>query len=177
LKTSLLNPSSFLERIHDNLRSVWKLRWAPLPAAHAPIHLIDERRAPTASAAQLSSTLLHLIVCSLLLWLAIQPRTSANSLRNTPAFGPLQFAAPKWLQNSADGAQGTKGSTGGHDSLPPTTGELVPMSHTSLHGLHLSDSRPHILAVPVTVANPEAPDFVSTVNDPGLPSMKDKNNS
>ena len=146
-------------------------------AAHAPIHLLDQRRAPTASAAQLSSTLLHAAVCGLLVWLAIEPRTSTNPPTSIPAFGPLQFAAPKWMQNSVNGTQGTKGSSGGHDSLPPTTGELVPMSHMSLLGPHIPDSRPHILNVPVTVANPEAPDFVSTVNDPGLAWMTDKNNS
>jgi len=38
LKTSLLNGGSFLKRIHENLQSVWRLPWAPLPAAGAPIH-------------------------------------------------------------------------------------------------------------------------------------------
>jgi len=33
LKTSLLNGGSFLKRIHENLQSVWRLPWAPLPAA------------------------------------------------------------------------------------------------------------------------------------------------
>jgi len=177
LKTSLLNGPSFRKRVHDNLRSVWKLRWAPLPAAHAPIHLLDERRATTASAAQLSSTLLHVLLGAPLVWLAVHPTTSNFAFTVRPAHDVPKVPLLKWMQNSADGMQGTKGISGGHDSLPPTAGELVPMSHMSLLGPHLPDSRPHILTVPVSVASPEAPDFVSTVSDPGLPWMNDKNNS
>jgi len=177
LKTSLLNGSSFLKRIHDNLQSVWKLPWAPLPAVHAPIHLLDERRAPTASAAQLSSTLLHALFGATLVWLAIHPAKGDFALTVRPAHDVPRIPLLKWLQNSTAGTQGTQGISGGHDPLPPTSGELVPMSRISLLGPHLPDSRPHILTVPATVANPEAPDFVTTVNDPGLPWMNEKNNS
>jgi hypothetical protein len=50
LKPSLLNSGLFLKRIHENIQSVWKLPWVPLPAPHLPIHLLDERRARTAPA-------------------------------------------------------------------------------------------------------------------------------
>jgi hypothetical protein len=67
-RTSLVNPGSLLERIRENLLSVWRLPWTPLPAARAPIYLLDERRARTAPAAQFGSTLLHMLAFVALLW-------------------------------------------------------------------------------------------------------------
>ena len=41
----------------------------------------------------------------------------------------------------------------------------------ALTALHLPDSHPHAVPVPVTIADRDAPDVVRTVNDPVLPRM------
>jgi protein TonB len=61
--------------------------------------------------------------------------------------------------------------------LPPTKGELLPPSRMALLPPHLPDSQQHLLAVPLTIAETDAPEITRPVNDPGLPWMKEKNNS
>src|SRR5205823_5780525 len=126
LKTSLLNGGSFLKRIHENLLSVWRLPWAPLTAVHAPLHLLDEPRARTAPAAQFGSTLVHMLLCAALLWSVAPP-----SLKRThDSAGPQAQLppVPKWLVTSDAGALGLQGDSGDHNPLPPTAGNLAPMS-------------------------------------------------
>ena len=175
LKTSLLNGSSLLKRIHENLQSVWRLPWAPLPAAGAPIHLLDERRARTAPAAQIGSTILHVFFFAALLWSLAQPRILSDP-QSKANWGPLP-PVPKWLLGRDAGSLGKSGSSGGHDVLPPSAGQLAPATRFALTTPHLPDSRPHPLVVPVTIAEPDAPEFVRTPTEIGLPWMSRKNNS
>jgi len=65
--------SSLLNRIRENLESVWKLPSTPLPAGQAPIHLLDQRRDRTYSKAQLGSTCLHALVFGLLIFGVLRP--------------------------------------------------------------------------------------------------------
>src|SRR5690348_13715098 len=111
LKTSLLNGSSLLKRIHENLQSVWRLPWALLPAAGAPIHLLDERHARTAPAAQIGSTILHVFFFAALLWSLAQPRilSDPQSKANWGSLPPV----PKWLLGRDAGSLGKSGSSGG----------------------------------------------------------------
>lgn len=176
LKTSLLNGGSFLKRIHENLASVWKLPWAPLPAAHAPIHLLEERRAYSASAPQIGSALLHASICAALLWSVARPLQGPPKPRPEHDWRLLP-PPPKALLSSEAGLLGRSGDSGGHDTLPPSTGELAPETRIALIQPHLSDSRPHPLAVQVTIANTDAPEFVRTTTDVGLPWMPSKNGS
>lgn len=177
LKTSLSNGSSFIKRVIENLQSIWKLPYAPLPAAHAPIHLLDERRTPTAPAAQLSSTLVHILLGAALVWLAIQPSRTGDRPNPRPSHGPNLIPALKWLQNSDAGHLGLRGDSGGNNPLPPTAGELPPPSRIALLPPHLPDRAEHPLSVPVTVQEADAPQITPLINDPGLPWMHDKNNS
>ena len=176
LKASILNGSSFLKRILENFQSVCKLPYAPLPAAHAPIHLLDERRPPTASAAQLGSTLAHILLGTALVWLAIQPPRIGDRPPR-PSHGPNLVSPMQWLQSSDTGHLGTHGDSGGNNSLPPTAGELPPPSKIALLPPHLPDGAEHALPVPVTIQEADAPQITPLVNDPGLPWMHDKNNS
>jgi hypothetical protein len=64
-----------------------------------------------------------------------------------------------------------RGSSGGHDALPPSAGQLAPAAHFAFTAPHLRDSRPHPLVVPVTIAEPDAPEFVRTPTEIGLPWM------
>jgi periplasmic protein TonB len=177
LKTSLSNGSSFLKRIIENFHSVWKLPYAPLPAAHAPIHLLDERRPPTAPAAQLSSTLAHILLGAAVVWLAIQPPRTGDRPNPRPSHGPNLIPALKWLQNSDTGHLGIRGDSGGNNPLPPTVGELPPTARIALLPPHLPDGAEHPLSVPVTIQEADAPQITPLINDPGLPWMRDKNNS
>jgi periplasmic protein TonB len=175
LKTSLLNGGSFLKRIRENLLSVWRLPWAPLPAAHAPIHLLDERRTRTAPAAQFGSTLLHMLVFVALLWSLSQSRIISDP-PSRPVLGQLP-PVPKWLFAADAGTLGKSGNSGGHDVLPPSAGQLAPAARFALTAPHLPDSRPHPLMVPVTISEPYAPEFVRSPDEIGLPWMSSKNNS
>jgi periplasmic protein TonB len=176
LKTSLLNGGSFLKRIHENLGSIWKLPWAPLPAAHAPLHMLDRRSVNSGRASQLGSALLHVCLCAALLGTAARTPVRPPLPRAEHGWSPLP-PVPKWLASPATGTLGKTGESGGPDNLPATLGELPPESRVALLRPHLSDSRPHPLAVQVTIANPEAPEFVRTTNDLGLPGMPARNGS
>jgi len=88
-ETSLLNGSSFLKRIQENLASTWKLPWAPLPAAHAPLQLLDRRRANSLGASQLSSALLHACLGAALLWTVARPPLHPSLPPHGRDSGPL----------------------------------------------------------------------------------------
>ena len=171
--------SSYLKRIRENFESAWKLRLTPLPAGQAPIHLLDDRREPSYSKAQMGSTCLHALIFGLLILGALRhPQIDGTGpSHKTSGIDSLQFLKPNWLQQSEDASLGKTGSSGGHDALPPTAGELPPPSRMALLPPHLPDGQQHTLVVPVTIADAEAPEFARPVNDPGLPWMKDPNNS
>jgi len=129
LKTSLLNGGSFLKRIHDNLRSVWRLPWAPLPSAGAPLHLLDERRARTAPAAHVGSLLVHGVLFALILALTLW----APKRPEIDSFTVLPGRSIEYWPNHASHAKGPDGGGkagggGNHNPLPPTAGELAPLS-------------------------------------------------
>ncbi len=171
--------SSYLKRIRENFDSAWKLRLAPLPAGQAPIHLLDDRRERSYSKAQLGSTCLHALVFGLLIFGALRPpHIDKTGLSNKPpGIDSLQFLEPDLLRQTNDRSLGKRGSSGGHDALPPTAGELLPTSRMALLPPHLPDGQQHVLAVPLTIADAEAPEFARPVNDPGLPWMRERNNS
>ena len=171
--------SSYLHRIRENFESAWKLRLAPLPAGQAPIHLLDDRHERGYSKAQLGSTCLHALVFGLLIFGVLRcPRIDPrNPLPKRSTVGSLEFREPKWLRQADGESLGKSGSSGGRDTLPPTAGELPPTSRMALLPPHLPDGQQHTLPVPVTVADAEAPEFARPVNDPGLPWMRDRNNS
>jgi len=176
LKTSLLNGGSFLKRIRENLQSAWRLPWVPLPAAQAPIHLLDESRSYSPSASQIGSTLLHVSICAALLWSVARPLQHPPGPRPESQWGPLP-PVPKWLLTDGTGSLGKSGESGGKNMLPPAGGQLPTESRFALIQPHLPDSHPHPVTVAVTIANPEAPELDRTVNDVGLPWMSDKNGS
>lgn len=171
--------SSYLKRVRENLDSAWKLPLVPLPSGRVPIHLLEDRRERIYSKAQLGSTCLHVVVFGLLILGMLRPagndQKNASPLRVTP--GPLEFQEPNWLRQANEGLLGKIGSSGGHETPPPTSGELPPPSRMALLPPHLPDGREHRLVVPIAIADSDAPEITRPVNDPGLPWMKDKNDS
>jgi TonB family C-terminal domain len=178
LKTSLLNGGSFLKRIHENLRSVWRLPWAPLPSAGAPIHLLDERRAWTAPAAHVGSILVHGVLFALILALTLW----APKRREMDPFTVLPGRSIEYWSNHAshtkepDGG-GKSGGGGNHNPLSPAAGELAPLSRIQLAPPRLPDGRIHPLSEPATIFDADAPAVATPVNRLGLPWMKDKTDS
>jgi protein TonB len=170
--------SSFLKRIRENLESVCALPQLPLSAEYAPIHLLDDRRERAYAKAQFGSTCLHALVFGLLILGMLRPPgiDQKNTLQKRATLGPLEFQEPNWLRQVDIGTSGKSGNGGGHDMLPPTAGELPPPSRVALMPPRLPDGRTHELVVPVTIADSDPPE-INQVNDPGLPWMKDKNNS
>jgi len=175
-ETSLLNRGSLLKRIQENLASICKLPGAPLPAAHAPLHLLEDGRANSQSASQLGSALLHVCLGAALLAAVAHPALNPPRPSHGSGWTPLP-PMPNWLASPETGKLGKRGESGGSDSLPPTLGQLPPESRMAFVRPHLSDSRPHQLSVQVTIANPEAPEFARTTNELGLPWMPSKNGS
>ncbi|HEU0368590.1 MAG TPA: TonB family protein [Candidatus Acidoferrum sp.] len=178
LKTSLLNGGSFLKRIHENLRSVWRLPWAPIPSAGAPIHLLDERRAWTAPAAHVGSVLVHGVLFALILALTLW----APKRREIDPFTVLPGRSIEYWSDHASHANGPDGGGkagggGNHNPLPPPAGELAPHSRIQLAPPRLPDGRIHPLPDPATILDAEAPVVVAPVNELGLPWMKDKTDS
>ena len=171
--------SSFLNRVRENFLSVWKLPAAPLPAGQVPIHLLELRRERAYSKAQFSSTCLHAVVFGALIFGVLRsPQiVKTGPSQKPPEIDSLQFLEPDWLRQTNDGSLGKRGSSGGHDVLPPSKGELLPPSRMALLPPHLPDREQHVLAVPLTIAEADTPEMTRPVNEPGLPWMKDKNNS
>lgn len=171
--------SSLLKRIRENLESVWKLPFAPLPAGQVPIHLLELRREIGYSKAQFGSTCLHAVVVGALIFGMLRPPqiVKTGPSNKPPGIDSLQFLPPNWLRPANDGSLGTRGSSGGHDALPPRKGELPPPSRMALLPPHLPDGQQHLMAVPITIAEADAPEMTRPVNDPGLPWMRNKNNS
>jgi periplasmic protein TonB len=174
-KSPLLSRSSLPGRIRENFESLWKVRWAALPAGEAPVHLLDERRPRGSSAAQLGSTCLHLLAAAALVSLALGPGPERVRQPLAKHRGIDRLPDPRnWL---GDGRLGLTGSSGGHNPLPPTAGELPPRARLALLPPRLPDGAPHPLAVPVTIAQVDAPEVLAVVNPPGLPWMTEKNGS
>jgi len=171
--------SFLLKRIRENLESVMKLPFVPLSAGQVPIHLLELRREKGYSKAQFGSTCLHALVLGALIFGVLRPPQidKTGPSKKLPGIDSLQFLRPDWLRQTNDGSLGRRGSSGGHDALPPSKGELPPPSRMALLPPHLPDGQQHVLAVPLTIAVADAPEMTRPVNDPGWPWMKNKNNS
>src|SRR5882724_3237566 len=181
LKSSLSQHSFFLRRVLENLKSVWKMPRvslrSPLSASGAPIHLLEDE--PNADfAAQLSSTGVHvLLFVGLILVLTHQQVTQEPRGKESGVFKRLLYAPPMPTHADATGSLGTSGNSGGHDVLPPTAGEPVPLSRIVLAPPRLPDGRQHPLEVQSAVFDADAPELTPPVKNPGLAWMKEKNGS
>ena len=179
LQSLLPDQSRLFKRISENLQSVWMLPRVGVLASGAPIHLLDERPQTLNTTGKAGSTLLHVLLIGGLAFLAKHPLTD-DGPKNGPGFPPdrgIEYIAPRLTQTSGTGALGKSGSSGGHDSLPPTSGQLLPVSRMVFAAPRVPDDRSHILQVRDAVFDADAPEFAPAVNNPGLPWLKDKNGS
>lgn len=177
LKTSLLNGGSFLKRIRENLQSVWRLPWVPLPAAHAPIHLLDDEPKRANAGAQAGSVLIHGLLFGLLILAFTQWSVNQRTDRRTILYpGPtLEYWPPAAPRIEGPASLGKAGGGGDHNPQPPSAGSLASLSKIVLAPPRLPDGRIHPLPQPNTIFSADAPELATPVNDLGLPWMPSKN--
>jgi len=179
LKTSLLNGGSFLKRIQENLLSVWKLPWAPLPPAHAPIHLLDKERTKPNVSAQAGSVLIHALAFGALIVAFTQwTGNRASSSPTVPHRHPvLEYWPRSEVRLLEPVSLGKAGGGGDRNPQPPASGNLAALARIELAPPRLPDGRVHPLPQTVSIFDSEAPEFVESVNDLGLPWMPALNSS
>jgi TonB family protein len=177
LKTSLLNGGSYLQRVRENLQSVWRHPLAASPGARTWLPLLDETGRQGNFVAQAGSTAAHALAVAA----AILAVTNWSVNRNPPAIfhgAPIiSYQHERHPLNERPGKLGKAGGGGERNLEPPTAGELAPLSKIELAPPRLPDGRVHPLPQIVTVFNADAPDFPAPVEGLGLPWMTAKSDS
>jgi TonB family protein len=171
--------SSLAERIAENLKAVWNMRQAAFsgaPDAAVPFHLLRfDARGRTG---QLGSTGMHLLLCTAIALIAFHPKKPPTQpFAPGQKFPELTFAEPQWLKTALNPSLGHEGGGGDRNPLPPTAGQLAPHARFEFMTPRLPDEKQHPLAMPVTILDPQAPDFVSEPKELGLPWLKQMTNS
>lgn len=144
----------------------------------APLHLIRFERSARSRQAQAISMFAHAAVVVAVLFAATHSHAVRKALgesEHTSLAGPLTFIPPP--EEFGTPSLGLNGSGGGKNPVPTTAGNLPRLSSMPLMPPRLPDSAHHILSVPVTVFDADAPQFPAPVNDVGLPWMKDRTDS
>jgi len=152
---------------------------APQTVNAARIHLLDERRDRTRLTGQAGSTLLHGMICAILIYAAFHPinKANLNSLQNSFPLRKLQYTPPMQTITAEISSLGKAGGGGDHNPLPPTAGELARLSRIAFPPPRLPDDKLHALSVTTTVFDANAPELTPPVKDLGLPWMPDRSNS
>jgi protein TonB len=179
---SPLTPQTpFLQRLRENLQSLCGMArvrvGSPLAAASAPIHLLDERREQPFSA-HAGSTALHLLGSAVVLALLAHPAVKkiADKLP-VPRLLPTLHYTPAATPGLDQDHLGIRGSSGDHNPLPATKGELPPYSRIVIAAPRPNDDQLHKLAVKTSVFAADAPEFAPPVSNIGLPWAPQKNDS
>jgi protein TonB len=183
LNSTLSSQTSFVNRIRENFTLLLSMPRVALAAPHAvnaaPIHLLDECQGRTRLTGQAGSTFLHGVIFAILIYAAFHPIDKANlySLQNSFPLRKLQYTPPMQTITAEISSLGRAGVGGEHNPLPPAAGELAHMSRIALAPPRLPDDKLHVLSVPATVFDANAPELTPPVKDLGLPWMTDRNNS
>jgi periplasmic protein TonB len=180
LLSSFQSQDSWLQRICENFHQLLTpARIFPSSANGATIHLLTQKRAFPASVPRVVSFLLHgAVVAAVLLVATRQPGSNHNPWSPRKNSPPI-FSVPPALLNLLRGQNpnGGNGSGTGHDSLPPTQGNLPPRSSIQFLKPTIPANREPELPLPPTILDPSAPRILTTVDNVGLPWMPDRNNS
>jgi len=171
---------SWLHRIRENFHQLLApVRIFPSAVNGAPIHLLTQERSSLASRSRVVSFLTHgAVVAALFFAAAHQPGSNRNPKRPDNE-APLIFSASPRLLDILRGhnPNGGNGSGTGHDSLPPTQGDLPPRSSIQLLKPTIPQNRELELAIPPTILDASAPRILAAIDNIGLPWMPDRNNS
>lgn len=171
--------SLLAERILENFKAVWNERQTAFSTAAdtaVPFHLLRfDARGRTG---QLGSTGMHLLLCTAVVLVAFHPKKPpTQSIGSAQIFPEIRYSEPAWLKTALKPSLGREGGGGDRNPLPPTAGELAPHARFQFMTPRLPDEKQHPLAVPVTILDPQAPDFVSEPKELGLLWLKQNTNS
>ena len=121
-------------------------------------------RTAKAGRAQTASLLTHAAIIGALALLAIQSHVFQQSERcvSMSVQGHLLFAPPSDIAND-HASLGHNGGGGERNPIPATHGFLAPRSSVQLAPPRLPDNATHVLAVPVTTLDENAPPIVAAV--------------
>jgi len=171
---------SWLSRVCSNAQQLTHRTGLSLSSANgAPLHLVDFRRGSRLGRAQYGSMLTHAAIISALAIWAVHP-SAQKPPRTTAGESSRQLTplSPELLRQliGRDPSSGS-GSGGNRDPLPATSGHPPALSSIQLLKPALPQKMDPRLAVPPTILEPDAPAVLSTVDDIGLPWMKEKTDS
>jgi periplasmic protein TonB len=177
-----LQPSrdSWMHRVRDNFHQLLTpTRIFTSSANGAPIHLVRVEKSASSTQAQGASILSHAVIIGVVLILAMQSpvpkREPPLTGRDIRSYLPL----PPRLLDSLRGhnPNGGSGSGSGHDTLPPTQGNLPSRSSIQLLKPTLPRNPNPEVPIPPTILDPSASRNLMPVPNIGLPWMHDPNNS
>jgi protein TonB len=164
---------SRLSRVGDNLRQLlMSPRLSSSSSGGVPIHLLKLDPTGKAARAQTASLLTHSAVVAAILLLAMQTRTSSPFSKPAMEVAPsrLLFSAPPDVA-ALHPSPGHAAGGGEKDSLSATHGFLAPHTWVPLAAPRLPDKATHLLPVPATILEAQAPLTAPPIAQLGLPWM------
>ncbi len=174
LRDSSRSPSeSWFTRVRENLRQLFvPAGLSPSSSNGAPIHLLKLDPTGRARRAQTVSFLTHAAIIAAILFFAVQTRTSKSFVKPLidVAQGRLLFSPPLDVA-ALHPSLGHSAGGGENNPIPATHGFLPQRSSLQLAAPRLPDNATHLLPVPTTILDENAPAIVPPVTELGLPWM------
>jgi protein TonB len=170
---------SWFVRVRENFRqALTSTRLSPSSANGAPIHLLKLSRTGKAGRAQTASLLTHAGIVAVIALFAMQTRTTIlppgpimDIDQERLIFRPLSSGV------TSKPSLGRNGGSGENNPVPATHGSLAPRSPIQLAQPRLPDDANHLLPVPPTILDLQAPPIITPVSELGLPWMAKETNS
>jgi protein TonB len=164
---------SWLTRIRENFRQLLTpTGLAPSASNGAPIHLLKLDPTGKAGRAQTVSLLTHAGIITTILIFAMQTHTSNRLVRPMidVAQGHFLFS-PSLDKATLHPSPGRAAGGGENNPIPATHGFLAPHSSVQLSAPHLPGNVTHLLPVPATILDAQAPPTAPAISELGLPWM------
>jgi protein TonB len=171
---------SWFHSVRDKFRQLLTpTRIFPSSANGAPIHVLKLDMSMQHGRAQSFSFLTHAAIISTLVLLAAHPPGGAqnNFPPGKPSLQPIPLPKSLLDRLRSNRPSNGRGAGGDQNQIPATRGNLVPVSSIQIVRPSLPPKRETRLPVPPTILDPKAPAALSPTDHPGLPWMKDFNES
>jgi periplasmic protein TonB len=170
---------SWFTRVRENFRQAFaSTRLTHSSSNGAPLHLLQLDPSGKTGRAQTASLLTHSAIIGVFALLAFHAQV-VKTVRDGEIDviqGHLLFSPRSTIDNDR-ASLGHNGGGGEHDPIPATHGFLAPRSSSQLAAPRLPDNATHILAVPVSTPDHDAPPIIEAVPQLGLPWMPNDTNS
>jgi protein TonB len=178
---SSLQPAedSWVHRVRENFHQlITPSRIFPSSANGAPIHLLVQGKSARSGQAHSVSVLTHAAIIASLALVAMHPpgkKPNPQPIVNVPSVLPM----PRDLLEALRGHNPSGGTSSGmgHDLLPPTQGNPPPLSSIQVVKPMIPQNQHPETPIPPTILDASAPRILTPVDNIGLPSMADRNNS